>query len=344
MRTPLSLRVARLLLIGAAAASLGVIAYVVNASSEPRRAAPWLALHVLVALAFIGAAARVGRDPRQGRLLALAGALGLGGLGVLEGWGAGNVSLPAAALGVLAAWAAALAPPSRALVIAFVAYVVVGLVVSGPQLRTAVAFPWLGASVLLWPWTLFFRSPALASVPIFGSLGASLALLVLAAARAGHRDAERAVPARLGLRRTLFGALVGGVAVVAIHVGLALARPETSARFELELLPLAILFGAGAALGIGLATLRAARPLASGALALGGAVVLYALAGGPAVECRAGGMSTRAGPWWLPSSGQVMSSGGGGPGGQSGEIRRDDLVVRFRCEGSTVTEFRIERR
>ncbi|HYY55358.1 MAG TPA: hypothetical protein VFA01_08245, partial [Candidatus Dormibacteraeota bacterium] len=87
MRTPRSLRIARLLLVGAAAASIGCVAIILPRASG---VSPFLAFFVAAAALFVAAARTLERDVSGGRLLAAAGAFTLAGVGVLSGFGAGD--------------------------------------------------------------------------------------------------------------------------------------------------------------------------------------------------------------------------------------------------------------
>lgn len=92
MGTPLSLRLARLLLVAAGALTIGTAAYIAVQTSSIAVAAPWLALLILNGTAFIGAA------------------VAMGALGTITGFGAGMLSFPAIGLGALGAWAAFATP------------------------------------------------------------------------------------------------------------------------------------------------------------------------------------------------------------------------------------------
>ena len=389
MRTPLSLRIARLLLVGAAAGAFGVFAYIAMLA---RSVSVPLVLFLLTGIALAYAARSLGTDPRRGRLLAIAGGLTLAATGVLAGFGAGNLSLPMGALGILAAWAAVLHPPRRPALLAFGAYVAIGVLLTLPRGATLVAFPWLLSSVVLWPWTsTMFLPTAPIVLPIFATIGVALALAVSAfvaprapvtasgtllgpgpvAASSTAADHER--PRRTDLIRAGALALISGVLVTAAYVAWAYARPHTSAGFELDPIPLAVIFIGAGLLGLGLATLRALPGPSLASLAVGATVAVVVLLGRPTVECYGNGVSTTQGPWWLfhtagSSSGgssitggtritagnasgsgsirgTVTGSGSGGTSVSSGEIRRGDgIVIRYRCSGSEVVEFTIEGR
>ena len=142
--------------------------------------------------------------------------------------------------------------------------------------------------------------------------------------------------------------------------------PATSARFELDVLSLVIVFAGAGLLALGIATLRTLPVLGLTSLAIGATVAVVVLLGRPTVECHANGVSTTQGPWWLPQAagsssggsstvsgsgsgsgsirGTVSGSGTGSPSASSGEIRRGDgIVIRYRCGGNEVVEFAIER-
>ena len=214
MRTPLSLRNARLLLVAAASGAFGVFAYIAvlaRSFSVP------LVVFPLAGLALVSAARSIGTDLRRGRLLAIAGGLALAATGVLAGFGAGNISLPMGALGILAAWAAVLHPPRRMALLAFGAYVAIGLLLTLPRGATLVAFPWLISSVVLWPWTsTLLLSAASFALPIYASIGLALALAVSALlpqrAPVGSPDpvTPRAWPGRRFVARTTALALLIG--------------------------------------------------------------------------------------------------------------------------------------
>ena len=375
---PVSLRIARLLLVGAAAGAFGLLVYI---AALARSFSVPLVVFLLSGVALAYAARSLGRDLRRGRLLAIAGGLALAATGVLAGFGAGNLSLPIGALGILAAWAAVLHPPRRAPLIAFGIYVAIGLLLTLPRGATLVAFPWLLSSVLLWPWTSTMLLSASFGLPIFASIGVALALGVSAfvgplGAAPSHVPIPAHVPGsppvsaahspitRSFLVRTGGLALAAGAVATAAYVSWANARPQTSARFELDALPLVIVFAGGALLALGVALLRAVPAVGLTSLAIGATVAVVVLLGRPTVECHANGVSTTGGPWWLPrpggsSSGSTIGTGTSsvvGPGSTSGgtsevrptastgEIRRGDgIVIRYRCGGNEVVEFTIQR-
>jgi len=148
--------------------------------------------------------------------------------------------------------------------------------------------------------------------------------------------------------------------------GRLLAIAGGRARFELDVLPLVIVFAGAGLLALGIATLRTLPVLGLTSLAIGATVAVVVLLGRPTVECHANGVSTTQGPWWLPQAagsssggsstvsgsgsgsgsirGTVSGSGTGSPSASSGEIRRGDgIVIRYRCGGNEVVEFAIER-
>ncbi len=371
MRTPLSLRIARLLLVAASAGAFGVFAYIAvlaRSFSVP------LVVFLLAGVALAYAARSLGTDVRRGRLLALSGGLALAATGVLAGFGAGNVSLPMGALGILAAWAAVLHPPRRVAVIAFAVYVAIGLLLTLPRGPALAAFPWLVSSVVLWPWTsTLLLSAASLALPIYASIGLALALAISALLSPRGPVATRGPVAPAAPRSRFFVvriatlALVAGALATAAYIAWAFARPQTSARLELDPVPLAVVFAGAALLALGIASLRALPPLGLASLAVGGTIAIVVLLGRPTVECYANGVATTGGPWWLPqtrsgsssgsagsgsgnapgtsgSIGATVSTGVGGSSASSGEIRRGDgLVIRYRCSGNEVTEFTIER-
>jgi hypothetical protein len=374
VRTPPSLRIARLLLVAAAAGAFGVFAYI---AALARSFSVPLVVFLLSGLALAYAARSLGTDLRRGRLLAIAGGLALAATGVLAGFGAGNVSLPMGALGILAAWAAVLHPTRRAPLIAFGIYVAIGLLLALPRAATLLTFPWLISSVLLWPWTsTLLLSVASFPLPIFASLGVALALAVSALAGPRHVaqsqipspvGATRARPSRSHVVRAGVIAVAAGALATGAYVAWAYARPATSARFELDVLPLVIVFAGAGLLALGIATLRTLPVLGLTSLAIGATVAVVVLLGRPTVECYANGVATTGGPWWMPqvggsSSGSTVSTGsgsalGGGSirgtvsgnsetrtSGSTGEIRRGDgIVIRYRCGGNEVVEFTIDR-
>src|SRR6266511_1308340 len=178
MRPPLSLRIARLLLVAAGAFAAGLLVYIAAASSDPAGAWPWLTLIALNAGGFIAAALRLERDARRAKLLAVASALMTAALGTITGFGAGVLSFPAAGIGALAAWAAVLHPPRRPVVIAFIAYLAIGIATIGP----VIAFPLFWATALIWPIRILLF-PATGIVPIYALLGLAGSVAVAAFVR-----------------------------------------------------------------------------------------------------------------------------------------------------------------
>jgi hypothetical protein len=286
------------------------------------------------------AARRLATDPAGARLLALAGALAFSGIAVLSGFGAGDVTFPAAGLAVLASWAAYLHPPRRAAGIAFLAYVAIGLAAAS---RGPFFPPWAIGTLFLWPVTALLAVPVLGYLTIFAPFGAAVAVVGAYLAR---RRGAALVRGRLEVsRRSLAPAALGGAAVVAAFVALALVRTNTSARFELEPVPLVALFAAGALAVLGATALRGAPGPALAMLAMGSAVLLFAFLSRPTVECQANGVGTSFGPWWLAwRGGSLSTEGGGSSEGHSGVIRRGDgVVIRYACAGEVLASFVIER-
>jgi hypothetical protein len=336
--TPRSLRIARLLLVGAAAASAGCVAVILSRAAG---ISPYLAFFVIAGVLFFLAARALEHDPSGGRLLATAAAFTLAAIGVLAGFGAGDITFPAAGLGVLAAWAAWLQPPRRRVTLAFAAYVAAGVVATFPRFLIALAYPWTLATLFLWPWTsLLAFGPFLGSVLIYGSFAVALAIVAAYVARRLPR--ERAMPTpRLIAVATLAGAVALGAFVAIANV-----RTNTSARFELEPVALATVFVAATIAAFGVLRLRSAPALATIACGIGGVVLLFAFLSRPTVECGPGSASTAPGPWWSSwRGGSVSSTGSVGPDGSaSGTIRRDDgSVIRYSCSGAIVVSFSIER-
>ncbi len=336
MRTPLSLRITRLLLVGAGAGALGVFVFVLSAASA---FAPIVLVFPGSAIVLLFAARQIGVDERGGRLLAVAGASGLAGMGVLAGFGAGTVSLPVAALGVAAAWGALLHPPRRQLVLALALYLAVGVtVVLFGRVPLSLFAIW---SPLLWPWLgVIWTGPA-SWLAIYVSFGATAALVALYAAHRARIPVGRVSLAPL----TPLVALSAGALAVIVYAAIALADESSSLRFELQPQPIAILFLAGALFGVALVSLLRAPAIAAAALGVAMPIFLVAVTGGPTVSCYPSGTRTSgSGPWWMPYSGPLSSSGGGGSDrGFSGEVRRgDSVVIRYRCAGGRLVEFSIE--
>jgi hypothetical protein len=336
--TPASLRLARLLLVGAAAAAIGCVVVIVSRAAA---VSPLLAFFVVAAVLFVAAARTLERDARGARLLAWAGAFSLAGVGVLAGFGAGDITFPAAGLGVLAAWSAALHPPRRRALIAFVAYVAIGALATAPRLLLAFVYPWTFATLFLWPWTALIAAPALGFALIYGSFGVAVALVAAYVSRRTGRSA--AAPPALSLRASL-ASLAVGAAAVALFVALAYARQSTSARFELGPVPLAAVFVAGALAALGVGVVRSAPATGVVCLSIGGAVLLFSFLAEPTVQCVRGGGSTGPGPWWLAwPGGTFQSQGYVAPDGSAGGTiqRGDGRDIRYRCQDATVVEFEI---
>jgi hypothetical protein len=336
VRVPLSLRIARLLLFAAAAASLALMVAIAGRAAF---FSPILLILVAPAVLFAAAHRAVGTDPRRGRMLALAGAAALASLAVLVGFGAGDLSFPAAGIGALAAWAAWLHPPRRPVVLLFIGYLAVGVVTTALRGGGVFMAPLLLGSALIWPATLFFLAPFLAGAPIFAGFGAALAF----AAFSLRDRIPRLHPAVL-----LASALTMGGAAVALNVATAYAQTNTSARQELDPLALTALFVAAVAATLGLLDIPRTPVLASCAIVAGVSILALALISRPTVSCERNGVGTSpGGPWWLGVSGGPVSARGGGSstGRFTGEINRSDgVTIRYACDGETLSEFVVERR
>ncbi len=334
---PLSLRFARLLLVGAGAGALGLALVIAMRAAF---LSPGLVVIVVSGVVFLAAARGLADEPDGAKLLAVAAAIGLGGMAVLAGFGAGDLAFPMGGLGVLAAWAALLHPPRRPPLLAFVLYVLFGVALTAPRLAVSLTYPWTLATIFLWPWVALVAIPSLGFVLVDGSLGIGVALVAAVLVRG-----RRLEPARFGLSALAPAVAAGALADLLLVAG-AFARPDTSARYELQPLPLVIVFAAGVAATLGLSLLRIAPPVGALATACGAAVLVLALFAGPTVTCREGGSSQSAGPWWLAWRGGAMSGTGSGGGSSprfSGELRRGDrVVIRYACEGARVVDFSIE--
>jgi hypothetical protein len=153
---PLSLRIARLLLFAAAFFAVASALYIGVLSSDRLRALPWLVLFLLSAAGFAEAWRRIGRDAPGARRWAIAAAILLAAVGTVTGLGAGNITFPAAGVGALAAWAAVLHPPKRRVAVAFAVYLAIGIAINAGRLGLAFLYPWIVATVLIWPITLLF--------------------------------------------------------------------------------------------------------------------------------------------------------------------------------------------
>ncbi len=358
MGTPVSLRLARLLLVAAGALTIGTTAYIAVQTSSIGAAAPWLALLILNGGAFVGAALLLGQDPRRARILAVGAAVAMGALGTITGWGAGMLSFPAIALGALGAWATFATtgpsdtgdghPPSRRRVlIGFLVYVAIGLALAIPTMGAALLYPWTLAFVLIWPIrVLLLPTGSVIGLYVVLAIGVSLLLLALV------RRRTFTATLTLGLWMTLGAiAVLAGVAAVALFNVYAIARPDTSARFELDGLVLAIVFVGGLLSALGILTLRL-RPSTFTAFAIGfGVVALFLVfTYQPAVTCRVNGSGSAAPLAWelRGVSGWTTWSGGSGsatapssgPSVSTGEIRRGDRVATYRCEGDRLVEYR----
>lgn len=180
--------VARLLLAAAAAGAVACVAAILALSADPLRASPWLVAFSLSAVGFVLAARQLRARPVAAALTAVGAALTLATVGALAAFGAAFVALPAAALGVAAAWAVLLHPPRRSVVVALVGYVVVGLailVVGGE----AVTVPPLGSLTLpIWPVLLIMFLGPEAWLGIYALLAGGLALMALGLLRAAPRQ------------------------------------------------------------------------------------------------------------------------------------------------------------
>jgi hypothetical protein len=285
---------------------------------------------------YVAAHQTIASDPARARTFALAAAAALTALAILTGFGAGDVSFPAAGVGVLAAWSTWLHPPRRTAVLLFVAYVAVGLVVATVRTRGFFLVPFVVGDVFLWPATLLFLSPALFGLPIFAGLGTALAL----AAYALRQALPLAPPTR-----AVAAAAAASALAVALIVALAFASPNSSARFELVPLGLAGIFVAAFATVLGLLAMRRSPLVAGLGIAAGTTILTLASFSQASVSCQQNGYSTSAGPWWLGSPGSLnVSGGGGGNSASSGGaiVRGDGTTIRFSCTGSTLSEFVIE--
>lgn len=349
MNTPTSLRIARILLFIAAGFAAAPPLVILQMSQEPLGALPYLALFVLTALGFVIAGRELGTRPGRAKLLAVAAATSMAAVGTIAGWSLGMITFPGAAIGVLGAWAALLHPPRRGVVVAFVLYLAVG-VFSAVARGTDFAFMWAIPTLFIWPvWLLV--TPSFSILAIYGAIAVAAVLAVRAFVRPRVFDAARParwVPLAAGL------GLLAGIAAVMAFVGWAYARPETSARFELEPLVLALVFAGGLLLAAGIVTLRLSPSwLTAVGIGLGATLLFLTFTYRPAVSCSASG-SAQGLPlsWALTSFGsQSMGSSGSsgtigpiGPGSgastQSGEFRSGDRSATFRCEGAEVVDYR----
>ncbi len=333
MATPTSLRIARLLLFAAAACAFAVPVFI---GARAAFVSPVLLLFGAPIALFVAAHQTIASDSMRARTFALAGASALTALAILTGFGAGDVSFPAAGIGVLAAWSAWLHPPRRRAVVLFIAYVAVGLVVAAFRTRSFFLAPFVVGDVLLWPATLLFLSPALFGLPIFAGLGIALAL----GAYAFRQALPLTRPTVALAAAAAAGALAAGLVVV-----LAFASPNSSARFELAPAGLAGIFAAAFASVLGLLAMKRSPLLAGLGIAAGTTILTLASLSPASVSCQQNGYSTSSGPWWLGPPGSMSASGSGG--GSSGTVggaivRGDGTTIRFTCNGSTLSEFVIE--
>jgi hypothetical protein len=330
--TPPSLRVARLLLFAAAACAFAVPVFI---GARAAFVSPVLFLFGAPIALFVAGHQTIPSDSMRARTFALAGAAALTALAILTGFGAGDVSFPAAGIGVLAAWSTWLHPPRRRIVVLFLAYVAVGLVVAAFRTRGFFLAPFIVGDVLLWP-AILFLSPALFGLPIFAGLGIALAL----GAYAFRQTLPLARPALV-----LAAATVAGALAVGLVVALAIASPNSSARFELVPVGLAGIFAAAFATVLGLLAMRRSPLLAGLGIAAGATILTLASLSPASVSCQQNGYSTSSGPWWLGPPGSMSGSGaGGGSNGTVGGVivRGDGTTIRFTCSGSTLSEFVIE--
>lgn len=307
------------------------------------RAAPLLALFVLAGVAFAAAAARLEPDPRLGKALAIAAALVLTGMGVLAGFGAGDVTFPAAGLGALAAWAALLHPPRRAGALAFAAYVAVGLVMTGPRLGVALAYPWQLATIFIWPVSALLQTGTAGFLLIYAPVGLGVAALVALFVRRMPGRAEPAEPTVGGCGLLVTTLFLGGTTAIAVFIAMAYLRTDTSLRFELAGSVLALLFIGGALAGFGAASSLFTRSLGSGlALGIGVTVLFFVFTYRPAVTCSRGGVSEGMPLAWALSgvSGPQESRGGGTGSAMTGTTVMGGRVLEYRCEPDRVVEYR----
>jgi hypothetical protein len=194
---------------------------------------------------------------------------------------------------------------------------------------------------------LLFTPASIVWIHAFLGLAASVALLAFVPRRA----AEPARPLVWGLA---FGvALTAGVTAVIVFQLIAMVRTDTSARFELDQVVLAIVFLGGAFGALGVVTLRL-RPGAPSAVALGlGAALLFmTFTYRPAITCSPNGTGQSLPLSWalrsafevrgssFSSSGSSGTSVGGGSGDVStGTFRSGDREAAFRCEGARLVEY-----
>ena len=344
MATPRSLRIARLLLVAAAAFSVGLTTYILAQSRDPVGAWPWILPILMSAAGFAASALLLERRPRRARLLAIASAIAMGALGTITGFGAGMLSFPAAGVGALAAWAAVLTPPRRPLVIAFLAYLAVGIATIGP----ALFYPLLLPTILIWPMRLLLFT-ALSVVPIYLFLGIALSIAALAFVE--PRAVSPRPPALAWALAFGISVIAGVVAVIAFQL-VANIRTDTSARFELDQVVLAVVFLGAAFAAAGILTLRMSPGAASVfALGLGAAALFMTFTYRPAVTCERSGTAQGLPLAWAlraPFEQQrAMTSSGGsqsisanvGTASSTGRFQSGDREVVFRCSGDRLVEY-----
>ncbi len=352
MGTSPVLRLARLLLVGAGALTLGTAAYIVAQTSSVAGAAPWLLLLAADGAAFVAAAVVLGRDATRGVELAVGAALAMGALGTVTGMGAGLLGFPAMALGALGAWAAlaARAEDRRPVLYAFLVYVAIGVGLTVRTTGIALLYPWTLALIAVWPIRLLVLPTSASFLGIYVVLALGIGTLLLVLARRRAFTAELTV----GLWLTL-GALsiLMGVAALAFFNVYAIVRSNTSARFELDGLVLLVVFAGGLLTALGVLVLRL-RPGAFGAFAVGfGVVALFlTFTHAPAVTCLPNGGSTSVplawelrgvgapATWTSGGAGGTVAPGSGGQTVQTGELRRGDRVATYRCEGDLLVDYR----
>lgn len=344
IKPTVSLRVARTLLFVAAGYAAAPPFMILVLSQEPTGALPYIALFFLTAGAFVVAGRDLAHRPQRARPLAVAAAFALAALGTITGFSLGMITFPGAAIGVLAAWATLLHPPRRAAVVAFVLYVAIGVLTAFAG-GVSFAFIWSIPTLFIWPiWLLFVAGSSM--LPIYGAFAVAATLAI------GAFVQPRPFGQRIRARSAALAILVGilaGIVTVAAFVAWAYARPDTSARFELVPLVLALVFAGGLLAGSAAATLRLAPTrLTAVGLGLGAAILFLAFTYRPAVSCQENGMSQGLPlAWALTSFGSGSSSGSSGAsigGGSSptstGELRSGDRAATYRCEGARVVEYR----
>lgn len=346
MKVPRSLRIARLLLFAAGALVVGTVAYIGVASSDPRGAWPWIALLLLNAIGFFLAARSLTRDERRAKLLAVASAIGMAALGTISGFGAGMLSFPAAGIGALGAWATLLYPPRRRMIVAFVVYTAIGLVLVGPG---ALLFPLLLPTVFIWPARLLLFMPSsIVAIYLFLGIAASMGIAAFVRPRA---FAPR--PTALSWALAIGIASIAGASAAILFQLIATARDDTSLRFELDPVVIAVVFAGGALAALGIAALRLRPGIASAtALGLGAGILFMTFSYRPAVTCAPNGNSNSLPLSWAlrsafergqsySSSGSSGASIGGGSGSvATGRFQSGDREAVFRCDGARLVEYR----